>query len=89
MITRNYPEHEKLQLIKDESQTCGEFINWLRDEKKIYLASHYKFENKDSVQLTTFNVPQLKLLLSEFFDIDYNKLMNEKDRMLKDIRGEK
>jgi hypothetical protein len=31
-ITNQYPEHDKLHAIKDESQACGEFIDWLRSQ---------------------------------------------------------
>jgi hypothetical protein len=30
-------EHNKLHAIKDQSQAIGEFIDWLRDEKNVFL----------------------------------------------------
>jgi hypothetical protein len=27
-----FPEHDKLKAISGQSQTCGEFLEWLRDE---------------------------------------------------------
>lgn len=34
---KTYPEHEKLDKIKAESQTIGGFMEWLTDEKKVQL----------------------------------------------------
>ena len=36
----SYPEHEKMKAVKDKSQTIGEFLDWLKDTKKVFLA-HY------------------------------------------------
>ena len=38
----NYPQHEKLELLQEHSQTCGEFIEWLRDKKGWFLAAYAK-----------------------------------------------
>jgi hypothetical protein len=40
MDEKGYPEHLKLEKVKDKSQTCGEFLEWLHDAQEIYLA-HY------------------------------------------------
>ena len=29
-----YPEHEKLEQVKEQSQACGEFLDWLLSEKR-------------------------------------------------------
>lgn len=36
------PEHRKLQAVKKESQTVGEFLDWLMEEKKLELAFYHK-----------------------------------------------
>lgn len=33
----DYPEHDRLSAIKDESQAQGEFLQWLSDEGEIHL----------------------------------------------------
>jgi len=39
-----YPEHEKLKAIQHESQTCGEFYEWLQSEKGVEMERHYAYE---------------------------------------------
>ncbi len=70
----DYPEHKKLLAIKDKSQVCGEFHDWLENEKGMVLdpSSYKTVEN----------------LLAEFFEIDQTKLENEKDEMIADLRKE-
>ena len=36
-----YPEHEKLQKVKDQSQTIGAFLEWL-NEREMHLCKYYK-----------------------------------------------
>lgn len=81
----DYPEHDKLSKVKDESQTCGEFIEWLGNEKSIYLGNTREFDDVGE-RFTTIGIPPIQQLLAEFFDIDYDELMREKDQMLRDIR---
>ncbi len=33
-----YSEHDKLKAISDKSQTCGEFLNWLKDDQGLSFA---------------------------------------------------
>lgn len=72
-----YPEHEKLSKIRNESQSIGEFLEWLSTKGVIlcmigeegwYPASIHKSAEK---------------WLSEYFDIDLRKLEAEKLQMLK------
>lgn len=78
-----YPEHEKLKEIQDQSQACGEFLEWLRS-KGIFLAIWVKnsngWEERQSVHTPTQD------LLAEFFGIDRDKLEDEKVQMLNELR---
>lgn len=38
-MTGKYPEHDKLRLLQEKSQTCGEFIVWLNETKGWFLAT--------------------------------------------------
>jgi hypothetical protein len=73
------PEHKKLKKISGRSQVIGEFIDWLKYEKSVVLASwdkdRYYLENRS---ITDF--------LAEFFEIDQNKIEAEKREMLDYIR---
>jgi hypothetical protein len=77
-----YPEHEKLALIKDQSQAIGEFIEWLHAEKGIQLGKYVKGHEF----MAPAGVPKEKLL-SEFFEIDLDKLESEKCKMLDEQRA--
>ena len=44
MARNPYPEHAKLDVIRDQSQKCGEFYEWLQTEKHIEMECHYEYE---------------------------------------------
>lgn len=91
-----YPEHDKLQNVKNKSQWLGEFFEWLRNEKKINLFTYedevYSVPNGGRLQnghedpvLVPFHTSTSNLL-AEFLDIDLKKLEDEKDVMLAELR---
>jgi hypothetical protein len=65
-----YPEHEKLKEIRDQSQKCGEFLEWLEEQGYVEITAR----------------KSLTSILAEFFEIDEEKLEREKRRMLDRIR---
>lgn len=75
----DYPEHEKLKAIKDRSQACGEFIEWLNHSKRIHLAEYSHGELYPTTK-------SLLDLLADFFEIDRQKLEDEKLAMLAEQR---
>lgn len=86
----NYPEHEKLKAISDKSQEIGQFIDWLQYERGIVLAEHgvddnWTFGDGSNVLWPT-NTPTIDLL-ADYFDIDLEKIENEKSQMLAEIRA--
>lgn len=74
-----YPEHEKLSAVSDESQAVGEFIVWLSDERGILLAERQGFE---FLPISA----SIQSLLSEFFEIDMKKIEAEKRQMLEELK---
>lgn len=80
-----YPEHDKLNLVKGESQSIGAFLDWLLNgrEDLIYLA---QYDNDDKLYQLNFNIQDL---LAEYFQIDRKKLESEKLSMLEEIRSGK
>ena len=77
-----YPEHEKLQKIKDQSQAIGEFLEWLRYTKdyRICIYDPNDYDHYIPVFTSTND------LLAEYFDIDQNKLESEKQEILEELR---
>lgn len=84
-----YSECEKIGKVKDQSQAIGEFIDWLQSEKGIVFA-RYHIEGKDPIvdylkKLIPVHLSMEKTL-AEFFDIDLNKVEEERRAMLDDLR---
>ena len=76
-----YPEHEKLKALGGANQIVGDFIGWL-SEQGIELCERTR--RRDEL------VPCGKSrddLLAEFFDIDTEKLEDEKRQMLDELRA--
>ena len=95
-MTSRYPEHEKLSKIVDKSQSIGEFLEWLRFSKGIHLASWLTIEVAavPEYNWAAYHYDDLAYhgetttdLLAEFFDIDQDKLEQEKRQMLDEIRA--
>ena len=78
-----YPEHMKLEKISDKSQTCGVFLDWLREK---YIIASYQDSPISSDQELFPVYIETRKLLAEFFEIDEDRLEKEKDEMLKEIR---
>ena len=38
----SYPEHDKLHKVKDQSQACHDFLEWLQDKHGFSLAYYHK-----------------------------------------------
>ena len=74
-----YPEHEKLAKIKDESQSIGEFLSWLRQDRWICELD----EVKDQFYPTRESIESL---LAEYFGINQDKLEQEKRQILAELR---
>ena len=74
----SYPEHEKMRAVKNESQTIGEFLEWL-SEQGILLAKY----DGETLFVSYYRIEEL---LAEYFGIDLNKINNEKDQMLQELR---
>jgi hypothetical protein len=78
------PNCEKAHQVHDQSQAIGEFIEWLQDEKGILLAQWEK--GRVAVQRLMPAHKDIQRLLAEFFDIDYDEMQQEKDRLLEYVR---
>lgn len=76
-----YPEHAKLAKVKDKSQIVGDFIKWYKAHYEI--AKYVPHDDDD--YLEPVHKP-LTGLLAEYFGIDEDKLADEKDLMLVEIR---
>jgi hypothetical protein len=82
----DYPQHERLATIKDKSQAIGEFLDWMSNEGLVLCQQFTISEEWPDEKQWLPVFPNKALLLAKFFQIDYDELMAEKDRMLADFR---
>jgi hypothetical protein len=77
----DYPEHDKLHKIQDQSQACGEFIDWLESQ-----GLHLCEADPESGRYWPTHRP-LRGLLADFFGIDQRKIDAEKEQMIAAMRA--
>jgi hypothetical protein len=88
-----YPECEKVRRASSTSQEIGEFLDWLREEKGIALCKwqdtvRHSDEFGDYTPQGYYIVTErTEQLLADFFEIDLNKVEEERLAMLKELRG--
>ena len=78
-----YPEHDKLKAVMEQSQAIGEFIE---NNGKYVLAESVAVEGYRHLQLIPVHRP-INDILAEYFDIDLSALESEKRAMLEKLRG--
>jgi hypothetical protein len=76
----NYPEHDKMTAVREQTQAIGEFVDWAADEKGIVLA---KIDDRGRA----YSGGRLMDLLAEWAGIDLDKIEAEKRQMLDEIRA--
>jgi hypothetical protein len=76
-----FPEHDRLAAISDQSQVISEFLEWAQGRGS--LLAYYGRDGALREDHTRVDV-----LLAEFFDIDLGKIETEKRAMLDTIRKE-
>lgn len=82
-MSESYPEHEKLKLISDQSDTIGEFL----ESAGYVLAQYQDVEGyRDPMLLPVSTTTQQ--ILANYFEIDLKKIQQEKQHMLAQIRQE-
>ena len=89
-----FPQHKKLDQVQDESQTLGLFLEVLSHQ---YTLCEYreleKFFDEDGnlegyTESGYYPIRKpIERILAEYYEIDYDELMREKDLMLEDIRA--
>lgn len=75
----SYPEHDKLSEVKERSQACGEFLDWLREQ------GYWLCRLDDHDCFYQAHVPTQNLL-AEYFQINQAALETEKRAMLYDLQ---
>jgi len=88
---KDYPEHAKLAKVREQSQAIHEFVEFLREDKKIHLCEFYPGagtvlgrDYEKGAYLPTNE--RLTELVATFLGIDEKKLEEEKQKMLSELR---
>lgn len=81
----DYPEHDKISAVKDETQAVGEFLEWLM-ATEYTLAVPYNGDEDWCGQLYVPAFPDITQLLARWKGIDLSKIEAEKRQMLAAIR---
>lgn len=82
----DYPECDKLSSISAESEKIGEFIDWLSSQGIqlcTWVENHRKIITGGDYFPTNMNITEL---LAQYFDIDLQKIEQEKRAMLDKLR---
>jgi len=75
-----YPECEKLAAVHEKSQAIGAFLEWL-ETKDISLMTRDHNDDCCSPRMS------IEEMLAEFFEIDLNKVEEERRAILEDIEA--
>jgi hypothetical protein len=81
---RQYPEHEKMQKVRAESQAQGEFLEWL-EEQQIRLCKYVADEPGFRASFQPVHCRK-ESLLAQYHGIDLKKIESEKQQMLDELR---
>lgn len=76
----DYPEHDKLSAVADESQTIGEFLDY--NGLGYMLGEHVQ----DGNRFVPVN-KSITVILAEYFHIDLTKIEAEKREMIEKMRS--
>lgn len=77
-----YPEHAKLEAVRERSQAIGEFL----DGTDLVLGEYREVDGHREPQLMPVN-RSIEQVLAEHFDIDLNTIEAEKRTMLEKVRS--
>jgi len=85
----NYPEHEKLKEVQDQSQIIGEFLEWLRSKYELCEFKDECSECMDCGETVEGYYPinfNIEKILANYYEIDLDKLEQEKRKMLESLK---
>lgn len=84
MSNEKYPQHEKVKLIKHESQAVHEFLNWLQEDKALRISTSESDRRGNYVPW----MGRQDELVAEYFGIDLKAFSKEKDAMYEEMTSE-
>lgn len=79
------PTLDKMVAIQEQSQLCGEFLDWFLDKYTVFDRKQ-KRESPCANVMGNEDYINKEKLLAEFFNIDLNEAEREKDMLLFQIK---
>lgn len=85
------PELEKIRANRQESQSIGNFLDWLHSEQELHICA-YDGECEEGFGpdnwhgIYTEERDSIEKLLARYFDIDLNKVESERQALLDELR---
>lgn len=84
-----YTECEKMQKVSDKSQKIGQFLEWLREQGLTICEIQEDFPceecGEESMQYVE-HYRSIEQRLADFFEIDLDKVEDERQHMLKELQ---
>lgn len=85
-----YPEHDKLKEVSQLSNEIGTFLDWMQHDHNVSFCTYIEgYEDDFGDWLPSGFYPARKRIeewLALYFEIDLEKIADEKDAMLEEIR---
>ena len=85
MENSKYPECEKMRSIKEKSELCGDFLEWLQSKYRLINRQESFESSLASINYSSYI--NFEELLAEFFNIDLDKVEEEKKQILMELRN--
>lgn len=91
-MNKKYPECEKLHAVHEESQKIGDILEWLQQEQGYTLCKYqdeeYSPEMDEGFPAGFYpTYERIEELLAKYFQIDMDKVDDERRQMLEDLRN--
>lgn len=81
----DYPEHDRLSAVADESQAIGAFLDWLTSEAGYRIIRWV--DDPDYNEPVPVGWDGITKTLARYFNIDLVKIEREKEQMLERLRA--
>lgn len=78
------PVLDRMEELKEKSQTCGEFLEWLQGKYAIFRKDETKTE---PIYTGVGDFVDTEKILAEFFRIDLKEAEKEKEQLMRSVSG--
>lgn len=78
----NTPELDRIRAVQEQSQTIGEFLDWMLNERGLWIAEMRELLTIDRLYPFTGSITSL---LAEYFGIDEYRAEQERHALLEEL----